>query len=539
LQWAYTPMRSFLRPLRTALSIVALGAVAACAAEDGASAGQQDDLTSLTARQRHLSFEGVVYVDKDWGDQKILEVVHKQTQSAFGALLHAEVAAQTREFQNVDPASFRKRSVTVIDAAIPGDRGKEMLEVRYIYKDNAVVPVAMSRRTSLTLALLGQGHASEERTEEVITACTANDHEVREDVAAGLLWYDFDPKRASCRHAMEREQRIIDDESGALSDPRKMVPASRANRVFLPVTMEFARADTAERATYPDYDRLFTGAVDPGVLTIAILNGRLAHEHVEARKDSGYYEWLAALDVIFTDHPDFELKKIEPEENLATISAETRRYNNLGFADFIQWTVYGRGWPEGMPASSRDNIAKTVADKLDNHWVTFEKKVKVSVGGSEPKDLTIRIETSFGADDDDKTPYLRGIKRGDVFVYNGHSYIGYGPLEPNNFTPESFSRGYQLLWFDSCVSYNYYEKDFFSLKPNGSKDLDVITNGLEAPEYLSGEAEGKFISKLIGGTSPSYQTLLEAAKATDSLRVVDGELDNTFDPNRSPVRITR
>jgi hypothetical protein len=161
----------------------------------------------------------------------------------------------------------------------------------------------------------------------------------------------------------------------------------------------------------------------------------------------------------------------------------------------------------------------------------------VQIGSDKPKPLTIRIETLFGAEED-PTPHQRAMKRGDVFVYNGHSYLGGGPLDPANFpNKDAFTRGYQLLWFDSCISWNYYEKDFFSLKDGGSKNLELITNGVEAPEEQSGAAEGKLIARLLDGSLPSYQDLLKAAKATDSLRVVDGELDNTFDPAKKPIRI--
>ncbi len=524
------------RAIRWAVGLGALATVVACSGgEPDPSTGEGDeDLTSLTARQRVLTFEGTVYVAPNASEAKIIEAARAQTQTAFGALLNAEVAVQSREVQNVDPASFRKRPVTVVDLAA-GGAGREMLEVSYKYTDNAVVPVAMSRKTSLSLALLGQGHAP--KTKEVVELCTKNDKEAREDAEAGLLWYDFNPSKSSCRKAMEQEQRRIDDESGRLEDPRKMVPLSRAERVYLPVTMQLARAATATRATYPEYDRLFTGGAEPGVLTIAIVNGRLAHDRVEARKDGGYYEWMAALDVIFTEIPGFELTKVEPAADITTVNIEGRRYD-LKFSDFIQWTVYGSGWPSGMPASSRDDIAKRIADTLDGRWVTFEKKVKVQIGDEPEKDFTLRIETMFGADTD-PAPHRRAVKRGDVVLYNGHSYIGYGPLDPDHFKPSSFSPGYQLLFFDSCVSYNYYEKDFFALKEGGSKNLDMITNGLEAPEWQSGEAQGAFVAKLIGGTMPSYQTLLKAAQATDALRVVDGEIDNRFSPSRTRVKLTR
>ena len=68
--------------------------------------------------------------------------------------------------------------------------------------------------------------------------------------------------------------------------------------------------------------------------------------------------------------------------------------------------------------------------------------------------------------------------------------------------------------------------------------LDLITNGIEAPEYKSGEMQGNLIARLLDGSLPSYQTLLGSASATDSLRVVDGELDNSYHPSRVKVRVT-
>ena len=51
--------------------------------------------------------------------------------------------------------------------------------------------------------------------------------------------------------------------------------------------------------------------------------------------------------------------------------------------------------------------------------------------------------------------------------------------------------------------------------------------------------EGKFIVRLIDGSTPSYQTLLQVAKDTDSLRVVDGEIDNKYDPKAKPIRFSK
>ncbi len=520
---------------RAALA-AAVAVVAGCSSpSDDAAAGDEDDLTSLTARQRILTFDGVVYVSPETSEADTLAATRKQTQTAFGALLASKVSVRTREVQNVDPGSLRKRAVLVVDTNVANDPGKPMVEVSYKYKDEAVIPVELARHSSLSLALLAQGADYEWKT--IVPDCTKGDKEARDDAEGGLLWYDFDPTKASCRHAIDREQRRIDTDTDNLTNKSKMVSKSRAERLFLPTAMRLARAATADKATYPEYDKLFGGGTDPNALTIALVNGRLAHEHVEASKDDGYYEWMDTLGVIFTKHPEFELKKIEPAETLTSAMVAGHKIDGLSFKDFIQWTVYGTGYPAGLSAADKKELTTKMAAKLDNHWVTFEKKVKVAMGDGPAKDFTLRIETLFGADEDPE-PHRHALKRGDVVVYNGHSYIGYGPLDPSNFTASSFPSTYQLFFFDSCVSFNYYEKDFFTLKPGGSKVLDLITNGIEAPEYKSGEMQGNLISRLLDGSLPSYQTLLGSASATDSLRVVDGELDNTYHPSRVKVRVT-
>src|SRR6185369_9324902 len=135
----------------------------------------------------------------------------------------------------------------------------------------------------------------------------------------------------------------------------------------------------------------------------------------------------------------------------------------------------------------------------------------------------------------DSTPHKRGIKTSDVFIYNGHSYIGYGPLDPSRFSASDFPSSYQILFIDGCVSYNYYEADYFPLKEGGTKNLELITNGLEAPAYHSGYALGRFVNLLTGGSQASYKNLLAAAEETDPLRVVDGEVDNTYKPSKKKI----
>jgi hypothetical protein len=88
------------------------------------------------------------------------------------------------------------------------------------------------------------------------------------------------------------------------------------------------------------------------------------------------------------------------------------------------------------------------------------------------------------------------------------------------------------------VSFNYYEKDFFALKEGGTRNLDLITNGMESPADESGPAQGRFINAIIGGREPSYRGLLQTMPETDALRVVDGELDNEYSPTRPATKVS-
>jgi len=90
---------------------------------------------------------------------------------------------------------------------------------------------------------------------------------------------------------------------------------------------------------------------------------------------------------------------------------------------------------------------------------------------------------------------------------------------------------------DGCVSYNYYHKDYIPLKQGGTKNLDLVTNGLEAPAWRGGTANGKFLVALLDGARSSYRDLLVAARDTEAMRVVDGELDNEFAPSSAATKV--
>lgn len=516
--------------LLSALPAALLVTLAACAADtDGT---QESDFTSNTARARTLTFEGYVYVSPAATDDQILSVVHKQTQTMFGPLKNAEIGVNKRELQGVDPATFQKTELTVVDTSVPDAPGEPILQVRYRYEDTAVVPVSMADRSAVTLALMHPEHWRQ--SERILEECTSNDSHARD--FASSVWYVFDPSLPQCQAAITAEQQAIDTENAKLADPTAEVSRAAVDRLYIPTTVSLGSDLTNNAPVYPEYHRLFAGGVEPGKLVIGMVNGLIDHDHDGGlHQDYGYREFLRQLGEAMASGPSYRVTAVDPPEDLSTFTVGDVTLTDVTIYDIIAWET-GYELPDGLDWGDRDALSEAVGAKLIRHWITLEAPVQVAMAGEPAQDFTIKINAYFGAESS-STPHKRAIRTSDVFIYNGHSYIGYGPLDPSRFSPSDFPPSYQIFFIDGCVTFNYYERDYVPLKEGGTENLDLITNGLEAPSWRSGYALGRFINVLVSGTA-SYRELLAAASATDELRVVDGELDNVYSPEATPIQVS-
>ena len=526
------------------LGCLALGA---CSAPADSSVDEDSDeaLTSLTALSRTLRLQSQVFVSPDASDYEILAAAKKQNQSAFGALRTASVGVNDRELKTIDASTFVKHKVTVYDVASGDTTGTPMLRVTYKYTDHAVVPKTMSKRSALPLAVLSGNYSSQ--LDRITKECTANDSEARE--FRNSIWYVFDPSLSSCKTAMTAEQKIIDADHEKITDKRG-VPLSEVDRLYAPLTMSLTRAKLNGTATYPEYDRLYAGGVQPGKFVIGMVSGMMADwaagEHHDTIEDAGYDMWFGGLREIFNARPGFKLVKTEPAEDFTkfTVNGKTVSVPG-GIEDIMKWELDRTGYPAGLSYTDQHALRVAAGEKIVRHWLTFEVPVTAQVGTAQPQTVTIQLNSYFGAETS-SAPHKRAIKNSDVFVYNGHSYIGYGPLDPSNFSESDFPDSYQVMVVNGCVSYNYYEKDYFPLKNGGTKNLELITNGLESWVNESGPAMGRLVGAMIDGKQESYQNILKAGQFTsygydwgmDALRVVDGELDNKYDPRKTAIKIT-
>jgi hypothetical protein len=345
---------------------------------------------------------------------------------------------------------------------------------------------------------------------------------------------------------MSAEQKAIDAARKSLTDPLNEVVKAEVDRLYVPMTAKLAAQTTNTKPSYPEYDRLYAGGVESGKLVIGMVSGMMADwaagEKHDTIDDDGYKMWFQGVQAVFAARNNFKLVSIEGAKDLSvTVNGKTY---SPSFTDVMNMELNSSGFPAGLAYADRRALRVALGDKLAKHWIRFEAPVSVTVGG-ETKDVTIVLQTYFGAEGD-PTPHKRAIKTSDVFIYNGHSYIGYGPLDPSNFSASDFPSSYQIMFVNGCVSYNYYDKDYLPLKSGGTRNLDMVTNGLESWVNGSGPAMGRFVGALIDGKQHNYSELLKAAEFTgygyswgqDALRVVEGELDNVYSPSKKPMTVS-
>ena len=526
-----------LRSFRLGLGALLVGLVAVTAgcsaASDEESVSGDSDLTSLTARSRTLEFVGTVYVDKNANADAIMSAVRAQAQTAFGPLRTSNIAVNSRELKDIDASTFQKRTVRVIDTSKTNDRGTDMTEVHYTYKDDAVVGLEYSTRTAAPLAVMNPSYRTQ--TDRVLAECTANDDEAHEFL--GQIWYVFEPRIASCQAAIKKEQVAIDADRQKLADPLNQIAKSETTRLYLPIEAKLGADKTNQGKSYPEYQRLYAGGVRPDKLVISLVYGLIDHDHSNGTaNDFNWGELMTNLSQVVDAQDGFRVVPGPDDVDLSSFTlASGKKVDRPSIKDLVH--VHDGSDSLGLSSADQQDLDKQLADRMYRKWVAIERPIKVKIGDQAERDFGVQLLVYFGAESD-STPHKFAIKNSDVFLYNGHSYIGYGPLDPSNFNSSDFPSSYQILWIDGCVSYNYYEKDYIPLKQGGTKNLELVTNGIEAPSWRSGYAMGQFVKTLLDGQNASYSDLLAAAKDTDPLRVVDGEIDNEFSPDRFPIAIT-
>lgn len=174
------------------------------------------------------------------------------------------------------------------------------------------------------------------------------------------------------------------------------------------------------------------------------------------------------------------------------------------------------------------------------YYEVFEKKY---AGDFQIKTLQVKVYFGPTGINESVLPFHKMLKdafeKTAVIVYDGHSGLGghldLDSIEMNLGEKINFPNNrYQILFFNSCSSYPYYNTQYFARKvtfsdPRGSKNLDILTNGLST--YFDTIANSNFAllnalnEYAASGKRLSYQVLAEQIDS-QNLFGVNGDEDN-------------
>jgi hypothetical protein len=114
-------------------------------------------------------------------------------------------------------------------------------------------------------------------------------------------------------------------------------------------------------------------------------------------------------------------------------------------------------------------------------------------------------------------------ERGSVFVYSGHSRVGgldlkYMGDQIGSPIKMNYSQ-YQIYGFFGCSSYSYYNLSYFAAKasntdPDGTKNADIITNGVTGSFYSMADFSIKTVAPILNwsarGTKMTWQQIMNS-----------------------------
>jgi hypothetical protein len=525
--------------------LFALSAVVACSGAP-ADEASEDDLTGTTAVERSIAMQGYVYVAENASDDAIKTAIAREVKTAIGALRATKVALADRGARsNLDPKRWTRTPVTLVDPSDPKKVTGKLLRVTFPYEDRAAVTKSLAARSTVDLTMLMGDYASHDAA---LKQSCSDDATTDTD----SLWYHYAPQMAACRQKVQTELAAIAVEKQKIGGDGTTIGPAEASRWFLSVTAKLGAPKVPAQAFSPEYDRLFGAGTSKDKVVVYAFFGVDAEE---ANPDDALaQEAVRFLRAMLAGQPNFRPVHTDPATMLLDVFVDGKKLDGVTYARMFQWLLDKSGYPVevGTDTNKIAALRRAALEKLTERWIYWDLPVQVTDPNGAKRAVTIEVRTFYGYEDGSADArqhaqwrYLEALWYGDVFLYNGHSHFGHGPLEPTLYGPQNFNDRYQIMLVNSCISFNYYHQDFFEKKPGGTKNLDMIVNGLPSWVWGGGEATARFMLGLISGKQPSYVDLLGqmrldmpwGEKSYDPMRVADGELDNVFSQQRTPMAL--
>lgn len=523
----------------------AVGCTTPTSHDDGAESGA-DQLTGVTSAERGIHFQSYVYVPVDASDDAIRVAIARQVKTAIGALRLPKVSLDDRAAQsNLDASTWKRSVLSVVDPASPQATQRQVQRVVFPYDDRAVVTNTLAQRSAIDFVMLADDYG--QHADPLKQECT-DDPTTDTD----SLWYHYEPQTSACQSRIKTELAKIATETQSLGVSPGAIGPAEAGRWFMPVTAKLDAPKLPDQAYSPEYDRLFGVGTDKQQLVVYAFFGV---DTDEANPDDLLAEEaMKFLRTMLKAQPNFRPVKTDPAEWLLDIYVDGNKLDGVTYETMFRWIVDKSGYPAAVGNDPQKIAAlrRQALAKFTERWVYWDLPITVTDAQGTAKTLTVEVRSFFGYEDGTADArqhaqwrYLEAFWYGDVFLYNGHSHFGHGPLEPTLYGPQNFNDRYQLMLVNSCISFNYYHQDFLRMKPGGSKNLDIVVNGLPSYVLDGGIATARLLTGLIDGKQRSYTELLDGMRLDypwgetqyDPMRVVDGELDNVFSQKKTPLTV--
>jgi hypothetical protein len=534
--------------LRTAALALLPALAAACTASPPApSATGSQDLTGISGVERGVHFQGQVFVATTASDADIAGAVAREVKTALGALQQPEVSIEDRGATNaLSPSKWTRQTVAVVDPSNPGAPPASLVRVTYQYDDEAVVTHSLDRKSAVDFTMLADDYS--QHVAKLQQDCSSNP---ADDPAS--FWYDFDPWTSACQADVQAELQAIAKDTTALAGKPATVGPHEAARWFLPVTAKLDAPNAPAQDHSPEYDRLYGVGTSKSQLVIYAFNGVDSDE--TNPDDILGQEAIRFLRTMLEGQPSFRPVSTDPFAMLEDVYVDGNKLANVTYDQMFSWILDQAGYPAevGTDATKIAALRAQAMAKFTERWIDWDLPLTVKDASGNARNVTAEVRFFYGDEASNDTAklhaewrYYEALWYGDVFLYNGHSHFGNGPLDPQHYGPQNFNGNYMLMLVNSCLSYNYYHQDFFADKPGGTQNLDMIVNGLPSYVWGGGEATGNLLVGLLDGQQHTYEQLLQLMEIDtpwgqngyEPMRVADGELDNQFSQSKTPLTVT-
>ncbi|MBS1963821.1 MAG: hypothetical protein JST04_16545 [Bdellovibrionales bacterium] len=397
--------------------------------------------------------------------------VELQVKHLFGAMTNAESPGVPKNDHRIEIVSI-----------LPAPKSRDRFEIAYRYA--GTVLMKSDRREGFTLYLPTNPHTIAEDAVAENSAGTPNACTDEDDSGPEYFWYFWSPEREGCRLVEGRDY---------LKVTATVAPKNEAR-------------DPVKDPTFPEYERLAQTRGGKKVIPISVLIGK------------------------------FE----------SSASGKPLRSRDEGAQQFAK--MRGQLLAMGFAESEITKKEIKAIAKLAKEHGELER---ANVGGypfarlfsKETREGTMEVRLYYGDSSDQGAKgffilYQDALQHDAVVIYDGHSglgdYLSLANLKRDRgISPAADPSIYQIFYFNSCTSYAYYNDAYFRWKasatdPRGTKQLDIITNGL-ATGYTTQDTNMVLVKAVHAwateGRRANYTELANLLEL-ENLTGVNGDEDN-------------